>query len=47
MNTFYISISELLISSKELNPSCTKENCEKEGRKIAPFTLEALNSSGS
>ena len=37
MNTFYISISELSISSKELNPSCTKENCEKKGRELTSF----------
>ena len=43
MNTFYISISELLISSKELNPSCTKENCEKEGREFDKFCWKNSN----
>ena len=76
VNTFYISITELSISSKELKPSCIKENFEKKGRELtsfggriwvrefksrflltscnfrerrgtAPFSLEAVNPSGS
>ena len=37
MNSFYISISELLIASKELKSSCIKENFEKKRRELTSF----------